>query len=112
LNLIGLVILTIWHVPESALWFAFMTMYSAVLMSSVQYGWINSLLNYSPAKWSIVLILAKTLAQSMTAWVLLLAFNTVEALRFRKEYSYVLANSLCLIVLADIIYFYVKRRHR
>jgi hypothetical protein len=89
-----------------------MTMYSAVLMSSVQYSWVNSLLNYLPAKWSIVLILAKTLAQSMTAWVLLLAFNTVEALRFRKEYSYVLANSLCLIVLADIIYFYVKRRDR
>ncbi|KAL2130794.1 hypothetical protein VTI74DRAFT_5937 [Chaetomium olivicolor] len=34
-NIIGLVILVIWNVPESALWFAFMLTYTAVAMSSV-----------------------------------------------------------------------------
>lgn len=111
-NAIGLVILTIWNVPESATWFAFMTTYSAVAMSSVLYGWINSQLSYSPAERSVALVLANTLAQSTTAWTPLLVFKTVEAPRFKKGYPFVLANSICLIVLAHIIKFYINRnRH-
>ncbi|CAO2647100.1 Nn.00g080220.m01.CDS01 [Neocucurbitaria sp. VM-36] len=109
-NIIGLIILTIWTVPESALWFAFMTTYSAVAMSSVLYGWINSQLSYSPAERSVALVLANTLAQSTTAWTPLLVFKTVEAPRFYKGYPFVLANSVCLIILAHIINFYVKKR--
>jgi|TARA_R110002003_G_scaffold219_6_gene16497 hypothetical protein len=111
-NIIGLIILTIWHVPESALWFAFMTTYSAVAMSSVLYGWINSQLSYSPAERSVALVLANTLAQSTTAWTPLLVFKTVEAPMFHKGYPFVLANSICLIVLAHIINVYVKKRTR
>ena len=109
-NIIGLLILTIWNVPESATWFAFMTTYSAVSMSSVLYGWINSQLNYSPAERSVVLVLANTLAQSTTAWTPLLVFKTVEAPRFKKGYPFVLGNAVCLIILAHIISYYVKRR--
>jgi hypothetical protein len=111
-NLIGLIILTIWKVPENALWFAFMTTYSAVAMSSVLYGWINSQLSYSPAERSVALVLANTLAQSTTAWTPLLVFKTKEAPRFAKGYPFVLANSICLIVLAHIISYYVKKRKR
>lgn len=109
-NIIGLIVLTVWTVPESALWFAFMTTYSAVAMSSVLYGWINSQLSYSPAERSVALVLANTLAQSTTAWTPLLVFKTVEAPRFHKGYPFVLANSVCLIILAHIINFYVKKR--
>ncbi|KAF1847832.1 MFS general substrate transporter [Cucurbitaria berberidis CBS 394.84] len=109
-NAIGLIILSIWTVPESALWFAFMTTYSAVAMSSVLYGWINSQLSYSPAERSVALVFANTLAQSTTAWTPLLVFKTIEAPRFHKGYPFVLANSVCLIVLAHIINFYVKKR--
>lgn len=108
-NIIGLIILTIWNVPESALWFAFMTTYSAVAMSSVLYGWINTQLNYSPAERSVTLVLANTLAQSTTAWTPLLTFKTVEAPRFRKGYPFVLANAICLIALAHMINYYVQR---
>lgn len=108
-NIIGLIILTIWHVPETALWFAFMTTYSAVAMSSVLYGWINSQLSYSQAERSVALVLANTLAQSTTAWTPLLVFKTVEAPRFIKGYPFVLANAILLIALAHIINFYVKR---
>lgn len=108
-NIIGLIILTIWHVPETALWFAFMTTYSAVAMSSVLYGWINSQLSYSQAERSVALVLANTLAQSTTAWTPLLVFKTVEAPRFMKGYPFVLANAILLIVLAHIINFYVRR---
>lgn len=111
-NIIGLIILTVWNVPESALWFAFMTTYSAVAMSSVLYGWINSQLNYSPAERSVVLVFANALAQSTTAWTPLLVFKTVEAPRFPKGYPFVLANAVCLIVLAHIINFHVKKRKR
>ena len=111
-NIIGLVILTIWSVPESALWFAFMTTYSAVAMSSVLYGWINSQLSYSPAERSVALVLANTLAQSTTAWTPLLTFKTVEAPRFRKGYPFVLGNSFCLIILAHIINHFEQKRKR
>jgi hypothetical protein len=111
-SIIGLVILTIWTVPESATWFAFMTTYSAVAMSSVLYGWINSQLSYSPAERSVALVFANTLAQSTTAWTPLLVFKTVEAPRFQKGYSFVLANAVCLIVLAHIINYLLKRRQR
>jgi hypothetical protein len=111
-NIIGLIILTIWHVPDSALWFAFMTTYSAVAMSSVLYGWINSQLSYSPAERSVALVLANTISQSTTAWTPLLVFKTVEAPRFIKGYPFVLANAVCLIILAHVINIYTKKEPR
>jgi hypothetical protein len=109
-NILGLIILTVWHVPESALWFAFMTTYSAVAMSSVLYGWINSQLSYSPAERSVALVFANALAQSTTAWTPLLVFKTVEAPRFHKGYPFVLANAVCLILLAHVIDFSIKKK--
>lgn len=109
-NIIGLIILTIWNVPEAAKWFAFMTTYSAVAMSSVLYGWINSQLSYSQAERSVALVFANLLAQSTTAWTPLLVFKTVEAPRFKKGWPFVLANAVCLIITAHVIAHYVKRR--
>ncbi|KAF2198709.1 MFS general substrate transporter [Delitschia confertaspora ATCC 74209] len=109
-NIFGLIILVIWNVSESALWFAFMTTYSAVAMSSVLYGWINSQLKYSPAERSVALLLTNTLAQSTTAWTPLLVFKTVEAPRFAKGYPFVLANAVCLIILAHGIAAYLRER--
>jgi hypothetical protein len=83
-----------------------------VAMSSVLYGWINSQLSSSPAERSAVLVLANTIAQSTTAWTPLLVFKTVEAPRFIKGYPFVLANAICLIVLAHIINIYVKKDKR
>lgn len=111
-NIIGLIILTIWNVPEPAIWFAFMTTYSAVAMSSVLYGWINSQLSYSPAERAVALVLANTLAQSTTAWTPLLVFKTVEGPRFPKGWPFVLANAVCLIILAHIIKVYIKKKSR
>lgn len=110
-NITGLIILIVWKVPESALWFAFLTTYSAVAMSSVLYGWVNSQLSYSPAERSFTLVLINLVSQSTTAWTPLLVFKTVEAPRFTKGYSFVLGNAVCLIALAHIIKHYVGR-HR
>ncbi|KIY00669.1 uncharacterized protein Z520_03334 [Fonsecaea multimorphosa CBS 102226] len=109
-NSVGLIILTVWNVPESALWFAFMTTYSAVAMSSVLYGWVNTQLRYSPAERAFTLVLINTISQSTTAWTPLLVFKTVEAPRFVKGYPFVLGNAICLILFAHWISWYIKRR--
>lgn len=109
-NIIGLIILVVWDVPESALWFAFITTYSAVSMSSVLYGWVNEQLRYSPVERSITLIILNTVAQSTTAWTPLLVFKTVEGPRFTKGYSFVLGNAICLIALAHIIKYFISRQ--
>ncbi|KAJ5666263.1 uncharacterized protein N7477_008711 [Penicillium maclennaniae] len=56
-NIIGCTILVIWNVPESALWFAFLTTYSAVAMSSVLCGWTNSQLRASPTERAVTLVI-------------------------------------------------------
>lgn len=109
-NIIGLVILVIWEVPESAKWFAFATTYSSVAMSSVLYGWVNHQLRGNPAERAFVLVLINAVAQSTTAWTPLLVFQTVEGPRFTKGYSFVLANAICLIAMAHVIRVLLKRR--
>ncbi|KAH8431652.1 putative MFS transporter Seo1 [Aspergillus melleus] len=108
-NAIGLVILVVWNVRESALWFGFLTTYSAVAMSSVLYGWVNTLLRYSPVERAVTLVAINTIAQSTTVWTQLLVFKTVEAPRFAKGYSFVLANAVCLIATAHAIQFFIRR---
>ena len=109
-NSIGLIILTIWNVPESAKWFAFFTTYSAVAMSSVLYGWVNTQLRYSPAERAFTLVLINTVSQSTTAWTPLLVFKTVEAPRFKKGYPFVLGNAICLMLFAHCISYWIKHR--
>ncbi|KAG8166066.1 hypothetical protein KVR01_004618 [Diaporthe batatas] len=109
-NIIGLIILVVWKVPEPALWFAFATTYSAVAMSSVLYGWVNHQLRGSPAQRAFTLVLINAVSQSTTAWTPLLVFPTVEAPRFAKGYSFVLANAVCLIALAHVIRVLLERK--
>ncbi|GES63203.1 MFS transporter [Aspergillus terreus] len=107
-NIVGLVILVVWDVPESALWFAFQTTYAAVAMSSVLYGWVNTQLRYSPVERSVTLVAINMIAQSTTAWTPLLVFKTVEGPRFTKGYAFVLGNAVCLIVLAHVVGYFSK----
>lgn len=109
-NSIGLIILTIWDVPEPAKWFAFSTIYSSVAMSSVLHGWVNTQLRASPAERSFTLVLINAISQSSTAWTPLLVFPTVEAPRYRKGFAFTLGSSVLLIIATHILRVYVKRR--
>lgn len=109
-NISGLIIQIIWDVPEPALWFAFITTFSSVAMSSVLYGWVNDQLRSSPSKRSFTLILISVVAQSTVLWTRLLVFPTTEAPRFTKGYSFVLGNSICLIFLSHVIKMRLKRQ--
>jgi sugar phosphate permease len=109
-NALGLVILTIWNVPESALWFAFSTVYSSVAMSSVFHGWVNTQLRSSPAQRSFTLVLINVISQSSTAWTPLLVFPTVEAPRYKKGYAFCLACAVLLIVSTHLLKLYLRRK--
>ena len=109
-NILGLIIKTIWNVPESALWFAFSTSYSSPAMSSVLHGWVNSQLKYSPGERSFTLVLINIIAQSSTAWTPLLTFPTVDAPRYAKGYPFCLTSAVLLIISCHMLNYYLKRK--
>ncbi|KAI9148329.1 transporter SEO1 [Paramyrothecium foliicola] len=108
-NIIGLIILTIWDVPESALWFAFSTIYAANALSSVFHGWVNTQLRASPAQRSFTLVLINAISQSSTAWTPLLVFPTIEAPRFPKGFPFTLVSAILLVIATHILHCYLKR---
>lgn len=102
-NLIALIILIIWNVPEAAKWFAFNTTYSSVAMSSVLYGWANDILKHEDDERAFALIAMNTIAQSTTVWTPLLVYQTVEAPRFLKGYSFTAAFAVLLIASSWVV---------
>lgn len=102
-NFTGLVILTVWDVPESAKWFAFSTNYASVAVSSVLYGWANVILRHNVEERALTLIFMTAIATSTNAWIPLLVFPTVEAPRFPKGYPYAAANVVCLVIMTQIV---------
>lgn len=111
-NAIGLVILTVWNVPESAKWLAYATNYSSQSMSSVLHGWVNTQLRDAPAERAFTLVLINAVSQSTTAWTPLLVFPTVEAPRFPKGYAFSLACAVGLIVSVHVLNTYLKRTEK
>lgn len=108
-NVLGLIILIVWDVPDSAKWFAFMTTYASVASAAILLGWINNTMRYSPAERSFALVALNAIGQSTTAWTPLLVFKTVEAPRFTKGYSFVCASSICVIISAMALRLVLKR---
>lgn len=96
-NIIGMITLVIWDVPEAALWFAFNTIFAGLAYSAVIHGWASDILRHNLEERAFVLILMNSFSQSSTAWTPLLVFKTVEGPRFLKGYSFCIACSLCFI---------------
>ncbi|KAF7190475.1 putative transporter SEO1 [Pseudocercospora fuligena] len=111
-NLIGLIILIVWNVPEAAKWFAFNTTYSSVAMSSVLYGWANDILKHDDDERAFTLIIMNTIAQSTTAWTPLLVYKTVEAPRFLKGYSFTAAFAVLLIASSWVVRYLHARQEK
>ncbi|KAJ4207526.1 MFS transporter (Seo1) [Fusarium falciforme] len=109
-NIIGLIILIAWNVPEAAKWFAFSTIYSANAMAPALHGWVNTQLRTSPAERSFALVLITAIAQSSTAWTPLLVYKTVEAPHFIKGFSFSLGCSVALVIATHLLNQYLKRR--
>lgn len=110
MNAIGLVILVIWNVPESAKWYAFSTLYWSSALSSVLHGWVNNILRDSPQERGFTLVLITIIAQSSTAWTPLLTFPTVEAPAYPQGFSFCLGCAIALIAATHILNQYIKRK--
>jgi hypothetical protein len=98
MNLISMIILAVWQVPESAKWVAFNLQYFSVAMSSVLYSWINTICRDDTQTRSIVLVVVNLVAQSTTAWTSILVFKTREAPRFLKGWTFAGTSAfLCIL---------------
>lgn len=102
-NMIGLVILVIWNVPESAKWFAYNTIYGATIISPVFHGWANNILKHNTAERAFVLVTMNCIAQGMSAWIAIVVFPTVEAPRYTKGFSFTLAVSVVFLIMTQVV---------
>lgn len=102
-NCISLIILTVWDVSENAKWFAYALTFTCVANSSVLYGWINDVLKHDAAERAFIFTVANAIAQSSTAWLLILTFKTVEAPRFPKGFPFTLSMSILTIITAWVV---------
>lgn len=109
-NMIGLLILVIWNVPESAKWFAYNTTYGATIISPVFHGWANDILKHNTTERAFVLVIMNCVAQGMTAWISILIFPTVESPRFTKGFSFTLAVSFVFLGMTWVIRHLHKRQ--
>ncbi|KAK9452706.1 major facilitator superfamily domain-containing protein [Dipodascopsis uninucleata] len=111
-NAISAVILAIWTVPDSAKWFAFMVQYTAIAMSSVMYGWINSCLRFDDEYRSTVLTIVNTLAQQSTVWTPLIFWQTSDAPRYYMGYVFSSVVSFTLIAWTFVVLYFYKRQEK
>lgn len=102
-NMIGLVILVIWNVPESAKWFAYNTTYGATVVSPIFHGWANNILKHNTAERAFVLVTMNCIAQGMSAWIAVVVFPTVEAPRYTKGFSFTLAVSIVFLLVTQVV---------
>ncbi|KAG4415635.1 hypothetical protein IFR04_011249 [Cadophora malorum] len=112
MNSLGLIIIIIWEVTEPGLWFAFNTTYFANAISSVIYGWAQNILRHSPEQRAFTLVMINAICQSTTAWTLIWTFPTVEAPRFTKGYSFVVACAIMLIVMTWVVKYLHDKQER
>lgn len=96
-NMIVVLILLMWNVPESAKWFAYNTIYGATVISPVFHGWANDILKHDTAERAFILVTMNSVAQGMTAWIALVTFPTVEAPRFTKGFGFTFAASFVFL---------------
>lgn len=105
INFTALLILTIWHVPEAAKWFAYSVTYSAVAVSSVLYGWANAILKDNMEERGLTLTVMTLVATATNAFVPNLTYQTVEAPRYPKGYIFSAIMVACLVVMTWIVFF-------
>ena len=110
MNVISMVILVIWDVPDAAKWFAFNIYFFDVGMSSVLYGWANDILRHKKEERAITLVLMNIISTAMKAWVGLVFFKTVEAPQFTKGYSFNLAGSVCIIAFTFVVRYFDQKQ--
>ncbi|OTB03433.1 hypothetical protein M426DRAFT_60483 [Hypoxylon sp. CI-4A] len=109
-NIVAMIILIIWNVPQVALWFAFNLQYCVIILASVVYGWANEITRHNKQERALILVAMQTIPSSIRAWIGLLVFRTVEAPRFIKGWSFALANSILFIAWTFVVRRFYKNQ--
>ncbi|CCH43187.1 putative membrane protein [Wickerhamomyces ciferrii] len=109
---LGCIILVVWDVPETALWYAFYTNFFGISISSVVYGWLNDIMRYDPQERSIVLCAVNIFANQSTTWAPPLVYQTVDAPKYHKGYIYSSVHSASLLVWTWVTLFFYKRQEK
>lgn len=112
-NILGNVLLAVWHIPFGAKWFAFCLQYFGWSMAPVLYSWQNDICRRDQEKRSIILILMNAFAQSTTAFMAVIVWKTVDAPRYLKGFTFTACCgfALCLWTLI-VLYFYKKNERK
>ncbi|RLV96183.1 putative transporter SEO1 [Spathaspora sp. JA1] len=111
-NVLGNVILAVWHVPERAKWFAFCLQYFGWAMAPVLYSWQGDICRKDIRERQVVLVSMNILAQQSTAWISVLVWPTVEAPRFLKGFSFTAASGVTLTIWTFVVLWFYKREER
>ncbi|EGW35426.1 putative permease [Spathaspora passalidarum NRRL Y-27907] len=111
-NVIGNVLLAVWHIPEGAKWFAFCLQYFGWAMAPVLYSWQGDICRKDIRERQVVLVSMNILAQQSTAWISVLVWPTVEAPRFLKGFSFTASSAVALSVWTIVVLWFYKREER
>lgn len=111
-NILGNVILAVWHVPEGAKWFAFCLQYFGWAMAPVLYSWQNDICRRDGQKRAVILVSMNMLAQSTTAWTLVLVWKTVDKPRYFKGFTFTASSALALSVWTFVVLYFYRRQEK
>lgn len=112
LNLLGNVLLAVWHLPKGALWFAFCLQYFSWSSVCVVYSWASDATRDDPQIRAIITISMNMLGQSSTALTSAFVWKTIEAPRYLKGFSFTSAATVCYMITAFIVLLFYKRDER
>lgn len=111
-NILGNVLLAVWHIPESAKWFAWCLQYFGWAMAPVLYSWQNDICRRDAQKRAVTLVFMNMLAQSSTAWMSVIVWKTKEAPRYLKGYSFTATSGFCLSLWTLVVLWFYKKQER
>lgn len=111
-NILGNVLLAVWHIPERAKWFAFSLSYFGWAMAPVLYSWSNDINRRNVEKRAIILVVMNALSQACSTWTSVLVWKTVEQPRYLKGFSFTACCAFALCVWTFVVLWFYKKQER
>lgn len=111
-NIVGNVLLAVWHIPKGAKWFAWCLQYFGWAMAPVLYSWQNDICRRDAQKRAVILVVMNMLAQSSTAWMAVIVWKTVDAPRFLRGFSWTASSAFGLCLWTFVVLWLYKRQER
>lgn len=112
LNLVGNIILSVWYLPQGVVWFAFCLQYFGWAISVSTYSWGADASRENPQVRAIILVTMNMIGQASTALTAAFVWQTEDAPRFLKGYSFTAASAFSMMVTAVIVLVYYKKQER